>query len=250
MIQFNLLPSVKLEYVRAKRNKRLTILVASLFGAVSLAVLLILFFSVQVIQKKYSGDLSADIKTESQKLQGISDLNKILTVQNQLKTLPALYDDRPVTSLLYTYLKQFTPTKVSMASVDLSLDEQTLGISGSAESINLINKFADTLKFTNYQVTYKTDGEKKGCAFQEISYDQNTKVQVCKAFSEVVLESFDRDDKSAKYQLNLKFDPAIFAGSGEPTLLIPAGKITTRSETERPGDLFEPLSKPEEKNER
>ena len=250
MIQFNLLPSVKLEYVRAKRNKRLTMLVAGMFGAVSIAILIILLFSVQVVQKKYSGDLSRDIKKESQKLQGINDLNKILTIQNQLNTLPSLHDPKPVTSLLYTYLKQFTPAKVSMATVEVNFDENKMDFTGSSESISLINKFADTLKFTDYSITYQDDKDKKACAFQEVSYDQNSKVQVCKAFSEVVLESFGRDEKSARYQIVMKFDPAIFSGSGNPTLVIPANKITTRSETEKPDDLFVPLTNPEDKKER
>lgn len=250
MIQFNLLPSVKLEYVRAKRNKRLTMLVAGLVGSVSLAIMLLLLFSVQGVQRKYSGDLSKDIKKESQKLQGISELNKILTVQNQLNTLPSLHDQKPVSSLLYTYLKQFTPAKVSIASLDVNFDETTMDITGSSESVNLINKYVDTLKFTNYSVTYKEEKDKKPCVFQEISFNSDTKIQVCKAFSDVVLE-FGRDDKGAKYQITMKFDPAIFGSTYTPTLMIPENKITTRSQTEKPGekqeDLFEPLSNPNER---
>lgn len=250
MIQFNLLPSVKLEYVRAKRNKRLTILVSGMIGAAALAVLLIMLFSVQVVQKKYSSDLSKDIKEESQKLQGINDLNKVLTIQNQLNTLSSLHDPKPVTSLVYTYLKQFTPANVYMTTAEVNFDENKMDFTGSSDSISLINKFADTLKFTNYTLTYKKDEDKKSCAFQELSYDKNTKVQVCKAFSDVVLQSFGRDEKSAKYQIVMKFDPAIFSGSFDPALVIPANKITTRSETEKPDeDLFIPQTKPDEKKE-
>lgn len=227
MIQFNLLPSVKLEYVRAKRHKRLTILAAGLVGSVSLAVMLVLFFSVQVIQKKYSSDLSKDIKKESQTLKNQESLNKVLTVQNQLNTLPGLHDKKPVTSLLYNYLRQFTPTKVTIASVDVNFEENTMQITGSAESIVLINKFIDTLKFTNY-----TSEGNEGT----------------RAFSEVVLISFGRDDKSAQYELTMKYDPAIFSSRGKPALVIPANKITTRSEIEKPGNLFEPLPIPEGNN--
>lgn len=249
MIQFNLLPSVKLEYVRAKRNKRLTMLVAGLIGSVSLAILLILFFSVQVVQKKYSGDLSRDIKSQSQKLQDIADFNKILTIQNQLNTLPSLHDPKPVTSLLYTYLKQFTPANVKMATAEVNFDEAKMDFTGESDSISLINKFADTLKFTNYTVTYKEEKDKKACKYLEVSYDQQTRVQVCKAFTDVVLQSFGRDEKNARYSISMQFDPAIFGGIGNPTLSIPANKITTRSETEKPGDLFAPLTKPEQKQE-
>lgn len=225
MIQFNLLPSVKMEYVRARRNKRTTILIAGLAGAVSLAILVVLFVGVQLIQKKYSEDLSKDIKTESAKLENTPELNKILTIQNQLNSLTSLHDSKPVTTRIYGYLKQLTPAKVSVASLKIDYDLQTMDFTGSADSINTINKFTDTLKFT----TFKTADNKEG-----------------NAFSAVVLVSFGRDDKGASYQISLKFDPTIFAGSSDVSLIVPPNKITTRSETEKPDEnpeaLFQPLS--------
>ncbi len=221
MIQFNLLPSVKMEYVRARRNKRTTMLIAGLCGAVTLAIFAILFVSVQIIQKKYSSDLSKDIKTESSKLEQIPDLNKVLTIQNQLDSLGALHDQKPVTTRLYDYLKQITPAKVSIASMKTDFALQTMDITGSADSISTINTYVDTLKFTTFETSDKKTGN---------------------AFSAVVLVSFGRDDKGASYQISMKYDPAIFASSGQAVLTVPPGKITTRSETEKPESLFQPLS--------
>lgn len=221
MIQFNLLPSVKLEYVQARRNKRVTVLIALLVGGVALAILIILFFAVQVAQKKYSNDLSKDIKKESTKLVANADLDKILTIQNQLNNLPALHDKKPVATQLFPYLKQVTPAKVSIANIVVDFDAQTISITGATDSIGTVNTFVDTLKFT----TYTADG---GSATN--------------AFSAVVLSNFGRDDKGASYQITLKFDPVIFDTTKKVTLTVPQGKITTRSETEKPDALFQPLS--------
>ncbi len=223
MIQFNLLPSVKLEYVRARRNKRVTVLVAVLAAGTALAVMVILFVGVQVLQKKYSSDLSKDITSESSKLQNIPDLDKILTIQNQLGSLPALHDQKPVASRLLGYVKQVTPAKVSIAKMDVDFSAQTIEITGSADAISSVNKFVDTLKFT----TYKTGDGKEG-----------------NAFSSVVLANFGKDDKGASYDVTFKYEPAIFANDSTVTLTVPPGKITTRSETEKPEDLFQPLSNP------
>jgi len=223
MIQFNLLPAVKLEYVRARRNKRVTIIIASLTTALMLAILVILFVGVQVLQKEYSADLSKDIKAESSKLQDTPDLNKILTIQNQLNTLPALDDQKPVAARLLGFIKQVTPAKVSMATLSVDLENQAITITGSADAISTVNKFVDTLKFT----TYKSEDDKTG-----------------QAFSAVVLNSFGRDDKGASYQVAFKYDPVIFDSLSPVTLSVPAGKITTRSETEKPEALFQPLSNP------
>ena len=221
MIQFNLLPSVKLEYVKAKRNKRLTILACLLVSGFMLTVLLILFFAVQGAQKKYSKDLSKDIKAESAKLTGVKDLNKILTIQNQLNSLPDLHQKKPAAAQVFAYVKQVTPASVSVANIQIDFDAGTMSITGSANSIGSVNTFVDTLKFT----TYTADGGSS-----------------TNAFSEVVLTNFGRDDKGASYQINLKFDPIIFDNTKQVTLTVPKGKITTRSETEKPDALFQPLS--------
>lgn len=221
MIQFNLLPSVKKEYVRARRNKRATLLIAGLASVASLSIFIILFVGVSIIQSKYSRDLSKNLKTESTKLGNVSDLNKILTIQNQLNSLTALHDQKPVATRLFAYMKQVTPAKISIASLNLDFEQQTVNITGASDSIGTVNKFVDTLKFT----TFKTDDKKEG-----------------NAFSDVVLSSFGRDDKGASYQLSFKFDPVIFSSSSKPALSVPSNKITTRSETEKPDSLFQPLS--------
>ena len=221
MIQFNLLPSVKLEYVRAKRNKRITLLAAVLIAGVSLGIVVLLFVAVQLVQKKYSNDLSADIKTESSKLENTQDLNKILTVQNQLAALPGLHDQKPVAIRLIDFVKQVLPAKVSIADLEVDYSAQKFKIDGSADAISTINTFVDTLKFT----TYKSNSGKTG-----------------NAFSSVVLSSFGRDDKGAKYEISLTYDPEIFANESPVSLVIPPGKITTRSETEKPEAIFQPSS--------
>lgn len=223
MIQFNLLPNVKLEYVKAKRNKRVTLLIASLVAGLTLIILIVLFVGVHIVQKKYSADLSKDIKTESKTLDNVHDLNKILTIQNQLNSLPKLHDQKPVATRLLGFVKQVTPAKVSIAKMNINFTDQTISITGSADAISSVNKFVDTLKFTTYNTSEKTTGS---------------------AFSSVVLAAFGKDDKGTSYSVTLKYDTVIFSNASDVTLVVPPGKITTRSETEKPDQLFQPLSNP------
>lgn len=219
MIQFNLLPDVKLEYIRARRMKQTISLAATAVTALALFVVIILSLVVYVFQRQHLANLSRDIKQDAAKLQEIPDLNKILTIQNQLRSLPDLHGKKPVVTRLQTYIRQVTPTQVSIATLNVNFEEQTMEFRGAADSISTINKFVDTLKFTDYKAG---DGEGK-------------------AFSEVVLSNFGRDDKGASYTLNLKFDSQIFDSSTDVTLSVP-NIISTRSETEKPTDLFQPLS--------
>jgi hypothetical protein len=51
MVEFNLLPDVKMEYLRTKRFEHLVITASFIVGAASLAVFVLLFLFVDVAQK-------------------------------------------------------------------------------------------------------------------------------------------------------------------------------------------------------
>lgn len=219
MIQFNLLPDVKLEYIRSTRLKRTVIMVSLMVSGAALAILVILFMGVAIFQKKHLNDLSKDITKKSEQLRKTPDLNKVLTVQSQLNSLDDLHGSKPMTSRLPDYLTKITPAKASITSVTIDIKAGTLSISGGADSISTVNIFVDTLKFTNYKLASKPN-------------DADVK-----AFKDVVLTSFSKQDKGVTYHVDFKYEPAIFAGSDEVVLEIPAG-VTTRSTLEKPTAVF------------
>ncbi len=221
MIQFNLLPDVKLEFIKAQRLKRSVLLISTLVGSASLAIVVLLFLGVSVFQKNHLNDLSADINTDSKKLHGIQDLDKILTVQNQLTSLTQLHDQKNVASRLPTFLQTVTPANVSIANVTVDFTTQAITITGAADKISTVNKYVDTLKFAQYTIA-----------------GSDTKLP---AFSAVVLSSFGRDDKGSSYTITLKYDKPLFDETKDVTLTVP-DIITTRSETEKPVITFQPLS--------
>lgn len=219
MIQFNLLPDIKIQYIRARRQKHLVLLVSGIAVAASLVIVVGLITTVFVVQKKSIDDLSRDIASASTELQGTPDLTKMLTVQNQLKALPALHESKPMASRIFGYIAQSTPSDASISRLIVDFNTQTISISGSATSLEVVNTYTDTLKFA----TYHTEN------------DRETEAQ---AFTNVVLTAFGRDSKGASYTITLAFDPVIFDNTEEVTLTIP-NKITTRSQTEQPDALFQ-----------
>lgn len=201
MVQFNLLPDVKLEYVKAQRTKHLLTLISVVVSAASIAVLVLSIFSVDVVQKKSLHDLNGDITRYSTQLKGVKDLNKILTVQNQLGTLTSLHDQKPVASRLFGYISQVTPQQASLDKLTVDFTNNLITFGGGAPSLDVVSTFTDTLKAT----TYKTDAGASG-----------------HAFSQVVLGSFSRDDKGASFTITANFDPAIFSSESNVTLTVPA----------------------------
>ena len=144
MIQFNLLPDVKLQYIKSQRTKRLVMVVSLVAAAVSITLVTVLFLTVQVAQKKHLTDLSGDIAKQTKTLNSTEDLNKILTIQNQLNSLTTLHQKKPVASRLFGYIQQVTPVQASIAKLDIDFSLNTLTISGSADTLLVANQFADT----------------------------------------------------------------------------------------------------------
>lgn len=233
MIQFNLLPDVKLEYIKARRAKRFVMLIAALVTGLAITVLILLIMVVHVFQRQHLNNLGNDIARDSKAIKETDDIEKILTIQSQLTSLPGLHDKKPVTSRLHDFVAQVTPADISMARLEIDFTESTISITGAANSLITVNKFVDTLKFTEY----------KSGDVQE------------RAFYEVVMTSFNRDEKGASYSIDLKFKPVIFElikddpqtdvneSTQNASLLIP-NIVTTRSQTEKPGALFQPLTNP------
>jgi len=216
MIQFNLLPDVKKEYIKVRRTKRL-IMVGSLSASViSIVVVLILFAFVQGSQKSHIDNLSDDIQEEFTALKSVEDLDRILTVQNQLSTLETLHIQKPETSRLFDYLTQLIPSSVTVSTLTLDMTNASINMSGRADSLASINQFVDTLKFSTYTIR-----------------DQES--EAVEPFSNVVTR-LNRDNISATYTLDLVFDPLLFDNTVDVALSVP-NIVSTRSSSNRPGDV-------------
>lgn len=217
MVQFNLLPDVKINLIKARRTNRLVVTIG--FLAVVISVLIAgASFSLMTVQKKHITDLDKDIKKYSSDLNGTENLTKILTVQNQLNALPELYATRPAIKRLPSYLDQTTPSVVNLSDIKLDLAEGNIEVTGTSEKLESVNRYVDTLKFTTY-----TEGD-----------DKDSKVN---AFSNVVLSAFAKNDTQTTFTIRFAFDAVIFDESKDVKLLVPS-IITTRSQSSSLTNLF------------
>jgi len=200
MIQFNLLPDVKQEYIKTQRIKRLVIGISLIAGAASLFVFLVLLSSVYVVQRKNINDLTSDIHQDSKTFADMPNIADILTVQTQLNSLSALNAQKPAASRLFSYLTKLTPNQATISDIKVDYALNTIAINGNAPALDVVNTFVDGLKFTTYSVQGQA-GSKD-------------------AFSTVVLSGFSRNAKSATYSITLSFDPAIFNNANNITLTV------------------------------
>lgn len=222
-IQLNLLPAVKLEYIKIQTIRNRISRVAFLASAISLGILIVMIFSVEIIQKKQLSDGNKQITAAINNIQSQPQITRVLTVQNQLKTLVTLHESKHVTSRVFDYLSQVTPPNANLARLSIDYGLSTITIDGTADSAATVNKFVDTLKFTKYTV---------GSDSTALS-----------AFPSVVETNFNISSSTVSYSLNVQFDPSLFSNklkngdqTATPKLQVPT-QATTRS-TLDPGSLF------------
>jgi Tfp pilus assembly protein PilN len=219
MAEFNLLPDVKMQYLRTKRLEHLVVTASVIVGSISLAVFLFLFVYVDLIQHSSINSLDNQINSSKSTLVSNKDLNEVLTIQNQLKSLPQLEAQTPTVSRLFTYITNLTPVNVTISSLNISFTANTISITGAADTLSTVNTYVDTLKYATYS-----------------NLTDNTKNN--QAFNAVILSSFNYDNSQtsgsqAQYSITCNFDPALFNSSNNVTLQVPT-EITTRSILNQP----------------
>jgi hypothetical protein len=228
MIQFNLLPDVKITFVKANRVKRMVAVISSLVALVTLSIMLILLSVVDIVQKHEISSNATKLQSSINAVHGIASLNQILTVQNQVAALPTLYNNDPVASKMFNYINQITPAQatisdltVDFAAANTGTPADTISIQGDTDTLNTVQNFVDTMKFSTYGTLTGSSAANS-------------------PFTDVVLASFGYNSTSgASYTITANFNPMIFASSSTATLTIP-DLITTRSQLDQPKVLFQP----------
>ncbi|HSX47435.1 MAG TPA: PilN domain-containing protein [Patescibacteria group bacterium] len=223
MIQLNLLPAVKIQYIKAERSRRIALSLAVLISIAAITIL-ILLLGYDGYQIKTLGDLKKDISDDTKTLQDKPNINKILTVQNQLTELTSLHSGKPAADRLFNYLNQITPTQVNINSLTCDFVQKTLNITGTTNALSSVNQYVDVLKNTSF--TIGTDKSKQP------------------AFSSIVLSSFGVNsgsktpDQAINYTIGMSFDKAIFDNTKDTNLQIESGVITHSSKPDSPS-LFQ-----------
>jgi hypothetical protein len=193
----------------------------SLAAAVVLVVAVLLYMEVKVYQPNDISKNNNQISQSTSTLNSTPSLNQILKINDAIQVLPTLYNSKPDITRLSGYLSSITPSTVSINNLDLDFSTYGLTMSGTADSIDTINTFIDTLKFCQYTTATDSTGQL--------------------AFSKVVLSSYAYAPDSTtgqNFSVTAQFAPQIFDTSVSNVQLVVPNKITTRSDLDQPTALF------------
>lgn len=226
MIQINLLPDVKQEYLKAQQMKHAFTVVSILASLAAVAVLGLLFAYVQIVQPRHRANLQKDIDSGISEIKDKKDAVEIVTVQGVLDQIPALQDKKLITSNIFQYLSSFTPRDVAYSEIKLDFNTNTAVFTGQTTTLERANVLANNLKSAKF------------------NYKEGDSNQSLKPFSSIVFSSLGKTEqadstKDVGFQITLQFDPLLFNQK------ITNQKITVNASSE---ELALPTEKPFEEN--
>lgn len=224
MIQLNLLPDVKKEFLKTQRLKRNIISLSLLIVIIAVGLVVLLAIYVHGFQPFARDKLQEDIDRYTSELQQKQDINKILTVQNALNVIPELHNSTYDNSHMFEYLKVIIPNGTRLSRLNIDHDTGTMTINGRSTDYKNLNIFVDTLK--NAQFEYS---------------NSSNQTQNAKPFTDVTIDSASTargNQSGVNFTITLDFNEEIFDTTNSGVkMTVP--KITITQGFVSPEDLFE-----------
>ena len=177
MIFVNLLPDIKQEHARAQNIKRFIVIASSILIIICVVVTSTLYFIANIQQPDQIDDIT---KTNADLISGLTagqDLEKTLTIQNQLQALPELHAQKrqvdrlfkdPTTANDLAYLTTLLPEKgflydsetekllhtelnTKLSSINFNFTNGTFTIDGTILNAQAVNLLWRTIQYVGFE---------------------------------------------------------------------------------------------------
>lgn len=240
MIEINLLPNVKRELLKTRAMRNRVISISFLVGGASIAavVVLALILGSQIAAEAVQGGV---IKDRSDKLMAVEDLNKVVTIQNQLTKINEQHSGKKINSRIFdvvTAVNPVAPNNVSFSDIKVNPESKTITLEGSAvNGYSALETLKKTILNTKIQTT---DG------------DKSSEVSLTKEIKDGDTSFGENSEGKKVLQFSFSFEYAeellAPANNGTVSVLTPTGKVdVTDSRQGIPDSLFKSNSKKQEK---
>lgn len=230
MIEVNLIPDIKREYLRTRMLRNSVIAISVLVGGIAIAITIVLGM-VAGGQLIAEGVKDNDIKKQEKALLSVSDLDKTVTLQNQLEVISKTHGEKNVDSRLFSVISAINPAEQGYARIsNLKYDtsEKTINIEGWTESHVSLEAFKKTI--LNTKIHYS----KAGDTVTELLTDE-----IISDPSSFGLNSEGR--RVLRFSFSFTYPDGLFMSSDEPVVVEALGKKTdvTDSKVGVPDNLFD-----------
>ena len=240
MIEINLLPNVKRELLKTRAMRNRVISISFLVGGVSIAavVVLALILGSQIAAEAVQNGV---IKDRNDKLMAVEDLNKVVTIQNQLTKINEQHSGKKINSRIFdvvTAVNPVAPNNVSFSDIKVNPESKTITLEGSAvNGYSALETLKKTILNTKVQTT---DGDKSS----EVSLTKEIKD------GDTSFGENSEGKKVLQFSFSFEYTEELLApaNNGTVSVLTPTGKVdVTDSRQGIPDSLFKSNSKKQEK---
>ncbi len=232
MIEVNLIPDIKREFLRTKLMRNFVITLSMLISGVAIVVLAILG-TVVGAQLVAEGSQDKEIKKQEKILLGIEDLDKTVTLQHQLGTIGKMHQDKNIDSRLFNVLSAINPAEQNYAKIsNLKYDPsaKTILLEGWTEDHVSLEAFKKTI--LNTKVHYFTKNE-------DDTQEEPLAEKIESSPSSLGLNSEGK--QVLRFSFSFVYPDELFMNSDKPVVVEALGKKTdvTDSKLGVPSNLFE-----------
>lgn len=137
MIQINLVPEVKLNLIKAQRHRRMIISGVTIAIAAAVAITVLLGIYVFLIQKIQVESGAEAITKSHRTFIEIPDVNKSVTIANQIDNIDTTHENKNMTSRIFDVLavasSKGTDNSVSATTIDVDTLQKTITITGQTD---------------------------------------------------------------------------------------------------------------------
>ena len=240
MIEINLLPNVKRELLKTRVMRNRVISISFLVGGASIAavVVLALILGSQIAAEAVQNGV---IKDRNDKLMAVEDLNKVVTIQNQLTKINEQHSGKKINSRIFdvvTAVNPVAPNNVSFSDIKVNPESKTITLEGSAvNGYSALETLKKTILNTKVQTT---DGDKSS----EVSLTKDIKD------GDTSFGENSEGKKVLQFSFSFEYAEELLApaNNGTVSVLTPTGKVdVTDSHQGIPDSLFKSNSKKQEK---
>ena len=240
MIEINLLPNVKRELLKTRAMRNRVISISFLVGGASIVAVVVLAL---VLGSQIAGEAVQNgvIKDRNDKLMAVEDLNKVVTIQNQLTKINEQHSRKKINSRIFdvvTAVNPVAPNNVSFSDIKVNPESKTITLEGSAvNGYSALETLKKTILNTKVQTT---DG------------DKSSEVSLTKEIKDGDTSFGENSEGKKVLQFSFSFEYAeellAPANNGTVSVLTPTGKVdVTDSRQGIPDSLFKSNSKKQEK---
>ena len=240
MIEINLLPNVKRELLKTRAMRNRVISISFLVGGASIVAVVVLAL---VLGSQIAGEAVQNgvIKDRNDKLMAVEDLNKVVTIQNQLTKINEQHSRKKINSRIFdvvTAVNPVVPNNVSFSDIKVNPGSKTITLEGSAvNGYSALETLKKTILNTKVQTT---DG------------DKSSEVSLTKEIKDGDTSFGENSEGKKVLQFSFSFEYAeellAPANNGTVSVLTPTGKVdVTDSRQGIPDSLFKSNSKKQEK---